>query len=249
MSTPAIPAKAMVFAAGLGKRMRPLTEHMPKPLIPVGGKAMLDHALDLLAAGGVTQAVVNAAYLKEQIIAHVAQRSGLPQVVLSIEDAPLETGGGVIHAWQHLADAPFFAMNSDIVLVPGATNPIARLWNLWSKNPQLDALLLVMPMERAIGFDGAGDFVLDTNGTPRFRRSDEASAPYVFTGLQLLHPRLFIDAPAEPFSLNRLYRQLCDAATQPGAAPRIHAIVHDGDWLHIGDPEGLRKAERYYSSE
>lgn len=231
---------AIVFAAGLGKRLRPLTERVPKPLIPVGGRTMLDRALDLLAGGGVETVVVNAAYLGEQILAHLAVRHGKPHVIPSLESEPLETGGAVRHAWPHLGHAPFFAMNSDIVLLPGATQPVARLRGAWSDS--LDALLLVIPRERATGYDGAGDFFVSDQNVPRFRNATEACAPYVFTGLQLLHPRLFVDLPDGPFSLNRLYRRLCDAS----GAPRIAAQIHDGDWLHVGDPAGLALAEAYF---
>lgn len=231
---------AIVFAAGLGKRLRPLTEHTPKPLIPVGGRTMLDRALDVLAEGGVKKAVVNAAYLGEQILEHVALRPGLPHLIPSPESAPLETGGAVRHAWAHLYQGPFFAMNSDIVLLPGGEQPVARLREAW--HDSLDALLLVIPRERATGYDGAGDFFVSEQGVPRFREASEPTAPYVFTGLQLLHPRLFTDLPEGPFSLNLLYRRLCEAEGNH----RIRAQIHDGDWLHVGDPAGLALAEDYF---
>ncbi len=234
---------AIVFAAGLGKRMRPLTEHIPKPLIAVGGITMLDRALNLLAHGGVQAAVVNYAYLGEQILAHLVERSlqgWMPRLIGSAEPEPLETGGAVRHAWKHLSAAPFFAMNSDVVLLPGARHPAARMRACWTAD--MDALLLVQPMDNVRGYTGAGDFFLSDSGTPRFRRGEETCAPFVFTGLQLLHPRLFTDIPEGPFSLNLLYRRLCEA---PGT-PRIHALVHDGDWLHVGDPAGLDLAESYF---
>jgi N-acetyl-alpha-D-muramate 1-phosphate uridylyltransferase len=231
----------IVFAAGLGKRLRPITEHTPKPLVAVGGATMLDRALDVLAAGGVTECVVNAAYLKEQIIAHCAARQGAPRLTLSLEDAPLETGGGVRQAWQHLKHGPFWAMNSDIVLVPGAQHPLARMHAAWHDG--LDALLLVHPREKAVGYEGKGDFELEADDRLRFRQPEEAHAPYVFTGLQLLHPRMFADAPDGPYSLNVLYRQYCESA----APQRIGAVVHDGDWLHVGDPQGLADANAYFT--
>ncbi len=240
MSAPAFD-RAILFAAGFGKRMRPITDTLPKPLIQVGGRTMLDRALDLLAAGGVTDAVVNAAHLGEQILAHLATRSGAPHLIPSPESEPLETGGAVRHAWPHLCHAPFVAMNSDVVLLPGATHPLERLRAAWHEG--LDALLLVQHLPRAVGYEGKGDFILEGT-TPRFRAPEAESAPFVFTGLQLLHPRLFTDLPEGAFSLNLLYRRLCAA---PGT-PRIAALVHDGDWLHVGDPAGLALANAYFAT-
>ena len=248
MSQPSV-TRAMVFAAGLGKRLRPITDTLPKPLVPVGGVPMLDRALDLLATGCVEHAIVNAAWLKEQIVSHIQMRlttQRVPGITLSLETEPLETGGGVMHAWPYLKSTPFFAMNSDVVVVPGYTHPVARLRKHWLDAADgLDALLLVVPSDRATGYEGAGDFYLNAQNVPRFRRADETTAPYVFTGLQLLHPRLFEHAPQGAFSLSHLYRRLCDAA-ETGHSPRIAALVHDGDWLHVGDAAGLALAEDYF---
>lgn len=234
--------RAIVFAAGKGMRMRPLTLTTPKPLIKVGGKAMLDWALDQLDKAGVTDAVVNASYLAQQIVDHVAPRQS-PHVRISLEEGePLETGGGVVHAFEHLKQAPFFAMNSDVICLDGATPMLTRLQQAW--NPEkMDVLLLLCPTEKARGYHGVGDFFLEADGTLRMRR-DEPRAPYVFTGSQILSPHLFENPPAEIFSLNLFYRALSHPETNQ---PRAYGLVHDGEWLHVGDVEALAQANAFFA--
>lgn len=226
--------RAMVLAAGRGVRLRPLTDRMPKPLVPVGGVAMLDRALDALARAGVREAVVNVHYLGAQIETHLAARAR-PAIRISREDTLLETGGGIAKAIGHFAAAPFFAANADIVWLDGATPALTRLAQAWD-GARMDALLLVQPVARAVGYDGAGDFLLAPEGR-LVRRGEAATAPFVFAGVQILHPRLFDGAPAGTFSLNVLY----DKAR---AAGRLFGLVHDGGWLHVGTVEGLAAAER-----
>lgn len=228
----------MILAAGLGLRLRPLTETRPKPLISVAGRTMLDRALDHLVTAGIGSAVVNSHYLAEQIEAHVGRRDR-PGIRLSYEEVLLETGGGIARALPHLGERPFFAANADIIWSDGATPALDRLADRWD-DATMDALLLVHPADRASGYDGAGDFHCDNDGRLR-RRGADPSAPYVFTGVQLLHPRLFDGAPSGPFSMNVLY----DRALDQG---RLHGLVHDGEWYHVGTPDALADAEALLAS-
>ncbi|MEX2644317.1 MAG: nucleotidyltransferase family protein [Acetobacterales bacterium] len=233
MST--VVTRGMVLAAGLGERMRPITATLPKPLVQVGGKTLLDHALDRLSAAGVTEVVVNVHHLADRIVQHLEGRHE-PEVRISAEQDRLETGGGVAKALPMLGNEPFYVSNGDTLWLDGATPALRRLASQWDHS-RMDALLLVFPGARAEGYEGAGDFVLDPLGQARRRREREV-APFVFTGVQLLHPHLFRDAPDGPFSLNLLY----DRAAEAG---RLYAIVHDGMWLHIGTPEAIGAAEDY----
>jgi MurNAc alpha-1-phosphate uridylyltransferase len=230
--------RAMVLAAGRGVRLRPLTDHMPKPLVPVGGVAMLDRALDALARAGVREAVVNVHHLALQIEARLATRAQ-PSIRISREDTLLETGGGIAKVIAHFGVEPFFAANADIIWLDGATPALTRLAQAWDA-ARMDALLLVQPVGQAVGYDGMGDFSLAPDGQLA-RRGDAATAPLVFAGVQILHPRLFDDAPTGAFSLNVLY----DRARATG---RLFGLAHDGGWLHVGTMEGLAAAERALAS-
>jgi MurNAc alpha-1-phosphate uridylyltransferase len=235
--------RAMVLAAGLGQRMRPITDSLPKPLVAIGGKAMLDHALDRLAEAGVEEAVVNVHYLAGLIEAHVAARTQ-PRVTISDERAQLlETGGGVRKALPLLGSEPFFHVNSDSLWSETGKSPtgksnIAAMAAAW--NPQsMDLLLLLAPRETSIGFDGAGDFFRDEAG--RLTRRGKADyAPYVYAGVAILKPELFADTPEGPFSLNLLF----DRAI---AAARLHGVVLEGQWLHVGTPEAIAPAEAAFA--
>lgn len=226
--------RAMVLAAGRGVRLRPLTDRLPKPLVPVGGIAMLDRALDALASAGVSQAVVNVHHLASQIEARLATRMQ-PAIRVSREDELLETGGGIAKAIAHFGAEPFFAVNADIVWLDGETPALARLAEAWDGG-RMDALLLVQPVARAVGYDGSGDFALTGEGRLK-RRGSAPSAPFVFAGVQILHPRLFDGAPAGAFSLNVLYDRAHDAG-------RLFGLAHNGGWLHVGTMDGLAAAER-----
>jgi MurNAc alpha-1-phosphate uridylyltransferase len=223
-----MPTSAIVLAAGLGTRMRPLTERLPKPLIEVAGRTLLDRALDRLTEAGVEQAVVNVSYLGGMIEAHLAGRER-PRILFSREETPLETGGGIARALPLLGDAPFFSMNADVITLNGAQPFLERMRLHW--RPEMDALLLVHPRERAVGYEGKGDFYLHNGILSR----DAEVRPYVFTGVQLLHPRLFADAPKGAFSMNLLYGRLIGEG-------RLFGLAHDGDWLHVGDLAGLEAA-------
>jgi MurNAc alpha-1-phosphate uridylyltransferase len=227
------PTRAIVLAAGLGLRMRPLTEKTPKPLIAVAGRTLLDRALDALVAAGVTDAVVNCHYLADQIERAAAAREA-PQIQISREDELLDTGGGIAKALPLLGRDPFFTVNADIAWRDGRKSALGRLAGAWRDDA--DAVLLLHLTPWAFGYDGMGDYMLDPLGFPRRRRPIEV-VPYVYTGLALLHPRLFDGAPRGKFSLTALF----DRAEK---AKRLRAIVHDGEWFHIGTADGLAVAQR-----
>lgn len=236
--SPAAPApisRAMVLAAGLGKRMRPITTTTPKPLVSVGGAAMLDRLLDRLADAGVTDAVVNVHYLADLIETHLARRKGGPRITISDErDRLLETGGGVVRALPLLGDAPFLLGNSDSMWIEGPVSNIRRLTEFW--DPQrMDILLLLAASASSTGYEGNGDFAMDPNGLLR-RRKEREVTPFVYAGVAILKPELFADAPDGAFSLNRQF----DMAL---ASDRLYGLRLDGHWLHVGTPDGLREAE------
>jgi MurNAc alpha-1-phosphate uridylyltransferase len=225
--------RAMILAAGLGERMRPLTENLPKPLIEVRGRSLIETILDRLEMAGVPEVVINLYYLGELIEARLAGRAG-PRITFSREATRLETGGGVRKALPLLGAEPFFAINGDVCWLDGCTAALRRLAEAWNE-AEMDALLLLHPTAHAVGYDGPGDFVLAPEGRLRRRREREV-APFVFSGIQMLHPRLFEDTPEGPFSLNLVY----DKAVE---AERLWGLRHDGDWFHIGTPENLRDVE------
>ncbi len=230
----AMPNVAMVLAAGRGERLRPLIGELPKPLVQVAGKALIDHALDGLAAAGVARAVVNVWYRVEMVERHLTGRRR-PAVVLSRESELLGTGGGVANALEALGGDAFYVVNSDVLWGDGAAGALERLAQGWD-GTAMDALLLLVPIARAAGYEGGGDFHLGPTGGAR-RREADGTAPFVFAGVQILEPRLFRDCPRGAFSLVQLY----DRAQRAG---RLYGLVHDGDWLHVGTPAGLADAER-----
>ena len=226
------PTTAMMLAAGLGTRMRPLTLTTPKPLVEVAGKALIDWTLDQLAASGVTEAVVNVHHLADQLRRHLAQRQR-PGIVISDEsERLLDTGGGVMKALPLLGSVPFFTCNCDAIIVdaPGQPTAFTRLTAAWD-DAQHDVVMLVHPIETGHGFDGAGDFFVDGDGRMR-RRAGATSAPYVYAGAYLMHPRVLATEKIEPFSMNRIW----DRAI---AADRMRAVIHTGDWYHVGTPEAV----------
>ncbi len=231
---PKIPQVAMVLAAGLGMRLRPITQNLPKPLVTVAGQSILGRVLDALEAAGVGRCVVNTHYLAEMIEAHLADRRQ-PPTELSHESELLDTGGGVARALRSLGSRPFFVVNADILWCEGpGAKALSRLAASFDDDA-MDALLLLAAKEDAIGYDGRGDFFIDAAGSLT-RRGGATDAPHVFTGLQILSPRLFAGCPKGAFSLNLLY----DRARETG---RLFGIEHTGRWFHIGTPEGLGLAE------
>ena len=221
----------MVLAAGRGTRMRPLADHHPKPLIELAGQPLIDRVLDRVFDAGVTRAVVNTHYLGGQLERHLRDRAG---VILSPESELQETGGGVRDALRHFGHDAFLVVNSDAVWLDGAEPALTRLMVRWADS-DMDALLLLHPVKDVHAYRGDGDYDVGPDGLARRRRPGEQT-PFLFTGMQILHPHLFSHAPDKPFSLNLLY----DVAEKAG---RLSAMVHDGKWFHVGTPDELRYAE------
>ncbi len=226
----------MVLAAGLGLRMRPLTERTAKPLLPLGGRPLLDHALDRLLAAGVTKVVVNTHWQAGLVQRHLQRRGPAPAVVVRHEDTPLDTGGAVAAALQAgaLDDAPFFIVNGDSFWLDGPVATLGRVADAFDP-AALDGVLLLHRTFQVQGEAGRGDFSLDPWGWPR-RPKEREIVPYMFAGVQLATPALFADSPPAPFSTNMLW----DRAI---AAGRMRAVVHDGLWFHLSRPQDLSDAE------
>jgi MurNAc alpha-1-phosphate uridylyltransferase len=230
-----VPRTAMVMAAGLGKRMRPLTATRPKPLVEVAGKALIDHVIDRLAAAGVQRVVVNVHYLPDALEAHLgAHRSALEFCISDERDLLLETGGGMVRAQRLIDCDPFLAVNSDNFWVDGPTDSLKLLAGQW-READMDALLLLVPHARAGNHGGTGDFRMDPRGRLA-RRTPGKVAPYVFTGIQMVSKRLLRDAPSGPFSTNILW----DRAIAEG---RCFGAVHSGLWFDVGTPAAIRATE------
>jgi MurNAc alpha-1-phosphate uridylyltransferase len=225
--------RAMVLAAGLGSRMRPVTDDMPKPLVTVGGKTLIDHALDDLATAGVETAVVNVHYRADQVTAHLAGRT-VPRIVLSPEDRLMGTGGGIRAALPHLGDEPFYAADCDALRLDGPTPALRRLAAAWD-DARMDALILVVPTARSIGMPDFGVMVLDPDGLARLPEEREI-APYAFASVQVLAPRVFAGTPDGPFSYKDLWRR----AQENG---RLYGLVHDGPCLQVLTPESVGLAD------
>jgi MurNAc alpha-1-phosphate uridylyltransferase len=234
LNMPVKPAKAMVLAAGLGVRMRPLTDRMPKPLVPVAGRPLLDHVLDKLAEAGVREAVVNVHYLPDQIIDHVAARM-LPHVTISDErDAVLGTGGGVVKALPLLGNAPFFHVNADTLWIDGVRSNLARLAETFDPS-RMDILLLMAPTTSSIGYQGRGDYAMAADGTLR-KRKEHQVVPFVYAGVAIMSPAIFESAPAGEFSLTKMF----DRANEQ---ERLYGLRMDGVWMHVGTPDAIAAAE------
>ncbi len=228
------PRRAMVLAAGVGARMRPLTAQRPKPLVEVAGKALIDHVLDRLAAAKVERTVVNVHYLAEQMERHLAARAE-PQIVLSDERGLLlGTGGGVVKALPELGDAPFYHLNSDTIWIDGVKPNLARLAEVFDP-AAMDALLLLAPTTGSVGYAGRGDFSMAPDGRLR-RRSEREVAPFVYAGAAILTPALFAEAPQGEFPLTALF----DRAAEAG---RLFGLRLEGLWMHVGTPDAIALAE------
>lgn len=235
MSNPKIPKQAMLLAAGMATRMRPMSETIPKALVEIEGRTVLDYCLDRLTEAGVEKIVINTHHLGEKIEKHVAGRSG-PEIIFSREEELLETGGGIAKALPCFGDDPFIVINAKMLWSDGPTPMLERLAEMWDDD-RMDGLLLVHETVEAFGYQGRGDFLVDPLGQVT-RRPEIEVAPYVFTGTQILHPRLFTDIPEGAFSLNLLY----DRAMEEG---RLFAVVHDGEWFLIETLDGLERVRRY----
>jgi len=243
------PKVAMILAAGLGTRMRPLTDDRPKALVEVAGQALIDHVLDRVAAAGVSRAVVNVHWFADRLEAHLEARDRAPNIVFSNErDELLETGGGLKKARPLLGNDPIFVANIDSVWLDrgDALGDLIRLWD----PDRMDAALLLARREGAIGFEGDGDFFLSPEDPSEEVRAQDAtaqagrlvfrgeanSAPYAYMGIHITRPDYVDQGPAGPFSLSGLWRR-------SAAAGRLWGCVMDGDWMHVGDPEARRQAE------
>ena len=226
---------ALVLAAGLGKRMRPLTAARPKPLVRVAGKALIDHSLDRIAAAGIGQVVVNAHYLADALEAHLRGGDWPFTIAISDErDLLLETGGGMVKAAPLLNGDPFLAVNSDNIWTDGPADTIQLLAHHWDA-ARMDALLLLVRHAGAVGHGGRGDFHMDATGLLS-RRKPGRVAPFVYTGIQLISARFLRDAPAGPFSTNILW----DRAIGEG---RLYGLAHQGQWFEVGTPEAIPVTE------
>ena len=231
----ATPTTAMVLAAGLGSRMKPLTDDRPKALVEVGGRALIDHMLDRLADAGVTRAVVNVHAFADRLEAHLARRRGAPAIAISDERSHLlETGGGLKYARPLLGDAPIFTANIDAVWIERGEAALPAL-AAGFEPARMDARLLVAPTGTALGLDGPGDFFLAGDGRLAFR-GDAESAPYVFCGVQVFKPALVDGEPDAVFSTSRIWRRLAQAG-------RLYGSVLQGAWMHVGDPRARDAAE------
>jgi MurNAc alpha-1-phosphate uridylyltransferase len=226
---------ALVLAAGLGKRMRPLTATRPKPLVRVAGRALIDHSLERIAAAGISEVVVNSHYLADALEAHL--RSGPWPFTIAISDERdqlLETGGGMVRAAPMLSGDPFLVVNSDNIWTDGPVNSIQLLAERWDDR-RMDALLLLVRHASAIGHGGKGDFSMTADGLISRRKAGRV-APFVYTGIQLVSRRLLVGAPTGPFSTNILW----DRAI---AAGRLFGMAHQGQWFEVGTPQAIPVTE------
>ncbi len=227
---------AMVLAAGLGTRMRPLTDCMPKPLVMLGGHPLIDHVLDRLAGAGIERAAVNVHHFADRIEAHLKTRTA-PEIVISDErEAILETGGGVLKALPLFGGNPFMVHNSDSVWTEGAHSNLRLLMDAWQPG-RMSALLLLARRDSSIGYEGRGDFGLDASGRLKRRGAGEEE-PFVFAGVSILKPELFDGVTERAFSLNRIF----DRATEENG---LYGVTLDGTWMHVGTPQALIEAESH----
>ena len=228
------PRSAMILAAGLATRMRPLTNETAKPLLTLGRRALLDHAIDHLVVEGVETVVVNAFWHAEKIVRQVARRSPPPNAIVVRETALMDTGGGVRNALAHLGPEPFFVINGDAFWLNGPVTALSRMASAF--NDDVDVVLLVHRTTQVHAETGFGDFAVNQAGIPRRRREREV-VPYIFAGASLMRPELLDGMGEAPFSLNRPW----DRAMAKG---RIRAVVHDGIWFHLTTPPDLAEAEQ-----
>lgn len=230
---------AMVLAAGLGTRMKPITDTLPKPLVRVGGETLLDHALGQLSRAGIERAVVNVHHHAEQMEAHLAGRSS-PSVTISDErEALMDSGGGVVKALPLLNGDAFLILNADTFWIDGASSNLARMLAFW--NPEtMDGLLLLAALTASVGYDGAGDFAFSTDGRIT-RRPERQVTPFAYAGAAIMPRRAFDGAPDGPFSLNRLWNTAIEN-------DRLFGLRLDGLWLHVGTPQAIADAEEAYAA-
>jgi len=232
----AVPRTAMLLAAGLGTRMRPLTDDTPKPLIGVAGKAMIDRLIAPLKDAGVQRLVVNVHWLASKVEDHLANVSGLEIVISDERDLLLETGGALVKAGPLLGDDPVFVLNTDAFWAPGDAGPLLALADAYDP-ARMDDLLLLADAGRCLGYKGPGDFMRADDGVLT-RRGDAPSAPWAFAGVRITRASLYAAEPQEPFSANRIWDRLVPHG-------RVHGLPLDRFWMHVGDPETLKDAEMW----
>jgi len=230
------PTRAMIMAAGLGTRMRPLTNTLPKPLVTVGGKTLIDHAIDRLAAAAVTKIVVNLHYKADMIKEHLSKRKDVEIIFSDESDGLLGTGGGVAKALQYFGDEPFFIHNSDTIWIEGYGAALERMKQRWNPDT-MDGLLLMAAMINAIGYEGVGDFMMDASGHLT-RVPPGRVSPFAFPGVQIVHPRLFANPPKGGFSTNVLWDRAIEKE-------RLFGIRLEGLWIHVGTPQAVAEAEEF----
>jgi len=228
--------RAMIMAAGLGTRMRPLTNDRPKPLVEVRGRALIDHAIDRLVAADVAMIVVNIHHHAEMLRVHLAKRKDVEIIISDESDALLDSGGGIAKALALFRSEPFFTHNSDSVWVEGAGSALKQMKTRWNPDT-MDSLMLVAPTVNALCYEGRGDFTMDAEGRLA-RVAEQRVAPFVWIGVQILHPRLFDGAPKGKFSINPLW----DRAIERG---RLFGTRLDGTWMHIDRPDAIKDAEDF----
>ena len=228
--------RAMIMAAGFGTRMRPLTNTIPKPLVKVQGRALIDHVMDRLVAAGVKTIVVNIHYMGDQIKAHVEKRKDVEIIISDETDTILDSGGGIFKALPHFKGEPFYHANADTVWVEGASHALDRLKAAWNPD-EMDALMLLASTVTTVCYDGRGDFMMDADG--RLSRVPEGRiSPFVWMSMEILHPRLFDGMQPGKFSINPLW----DKAIAKG---RLFGQRLDGVWMHIDRPEAVKQSEEY----
>jgi len=240
------PDTAIILSAGLGRRMGTLCAHRPKPLVPVAGRTLIDRIMDRLQDYGIRRTVINVHYLADQLVSHFQKQIDDGQVLISDESEELlETGGGVVKALPLLGKKSFFAINSDAlwtdaISTDASSTALGRLANAFDEG-LMDCLMLLVPREKAIGYDGAGDFFRDQDTGQLSPRGQAETAPYVFAGVQILSPKAIAGRKQERFSNSIVFRE-------SAAKGRLYGIVHNGDWMHVGSPENLRQAEAHLRS-
>lgn len=230
------PSRAMILAAGLGTRMRPLTDDTPKPLVKVAGRALIDHAIDRLVDAGVTMIVVNVHYFADKLQHHLAKRDDVEIRISDETDAILGTGGGIVRALPHFEGEPFFLHNSDSIWAEGYGRALERLKARWNSE-EMDSLLLMASLVTAMGYEGRGDFLMDAEG--RLNSVPEGQlSPFAYPGAAIIHPRLFDDAPRGPFPLLQLWEKAIERGT-------LFGLRLDGVWMHVGTPDAVKEAEAF----
>ena len=231
----AAPKSAMILAAGLGVRMRPLSNNTPKPLIKVAGKTLIEYNLDALAKFGVTDVIVNIHYLRDQMKSFFKDFKKLKVYISDEERELLDSGGGVKRALPFLGKSPFFVLNSDSFWLDGPVSNLKRLINVW--NPlHMDILLMLAAGSQVTGYNGYGDFIMDSDGK-LIRRPERIISPFIYTGVAIINPKIFTETPEGPFSLNLLFDRAIKSS-------RLNGIRLDGQWFHVGTPQAIQEAEQ-----